>query len=92
MAIAQAEFLVVGPPPARQPQPVVAGMALYGKRVVLNVPDGYVPDQRAIADPTIGADGRLYVPVCSEQDWYAWMLNGTAPRVQQFPAYLVWVE
>ena len=81
-----------GEPPARKPVPVADLPAVRGKRVVLSRPDGFVYDMRASSEVFRGADGRDYVRVVSEEDWYRWMFLGDRPPLEDYPAYLVWAE
>ncbi len=81
-----------GAPPARLPLPVEDVPALRGKRVVLSTPEGFVYDVRAVSRVVRGDDGKAYVWVVSEYDWYRWAVTGEEPHFERYPARFVFVE
>lgn len=85
-------FVTLDAPAPRAPERVLDGVETKGRRVVLLRPEGYLSDMRAVSNPEMGADARLYVRVCSEGEWYRWGITGERPTIQEYPAYLVFVE
>jgi hypothetical protein len=81
-----------GEPPSRKPMRVTDVPAVRGKRVILSRPDGFVYDMRASSEVYRGRDGRSYVRVVSEEEWFRWMFVGDEPHFEDYPAYLVWAE
>jgi hypothetical protein len=81
-----------GEPPTRRPMRVSEVPALRGKRVILSRPDGFIYDVRAVSELHTDGRGRAVVEVCTERDYYAWMLGGPRPQTRTYPAALVWVE
>lgn len=78
-----------GVPPARQPRHSTDEPALWGKRVILSTPDGFVYDMRAISEVYAGGAS---IDIVTEEDYYRWMFTGEPPRTESYPARLVWVE
>jgi hypothetical protein len=81
-----------GAPPPRQPRPARSEPTLFGKRVVLSMPDGFVYDMRAISEIQRDADGKEIIAIASEEDYFRWMFTRERPPSQAFPSILVWVE
>lgn len=90
-------------PTARAPRRAEAGRTLTGARVLVAQQDPttkivtWVPDYRAASD-VFTADGREWVNVVTEADWYQWV-NSTdpgkpprCPRAVVAPAVSVLVE
>jgi hypothetical protein len=96
--VSRESFLTLDPPEASQPQPVVEGMALRGKRVIVVQPEGYLRDVRAWG-PAEMREGALRVPTVREWEWYAHGLRTAGivgwtgqPDVRWVRADLVFVE
>ncbi|RHW25840.1 hypothetical protein D0Z08_17545 [Nocardioides immobilis] len=80
-----------GAPPARQPRPSRGEPTLWGKRVILSTPEGFIYDMRAISEIHVNG-AKDSVDIASEEDYYRWMFTSEPPRVEPYPAHLVWVE
>lgn len=85
-------FVTLDAPAPRAPERVLEGVETRGKRVILLRPEGYMSDMRAVSNPEMGEDARLYVRICSESQWFRWAITGERPLIQDYPAYLVFVE
>lgn len=95
----------IEPPPVREPRPVGDMRHILGRRLILGVYDPDVElmqharDYRAASDVFTGElDGRDYVAVVTEADWYAWQAADPAVRPERcphgkaWPAYLLWLD
>lgn len=78
-------------PPDHHVQPVTEGTITLDKRLIVRRPTTFWYDVRGLSNPFYGSDGRLYVRACFESDWYD-MRHGKAPRCDDVPAYLVWLQ
>lgn len=81
-----------GVPPTRPPRPAHNVPALWGKRVILSTPDGFVYDMRAISQIRPDEQGQEVVDIASEEDYYRWMHTQKRPHSEAYPVRLVWVE
>ena len=81
-----------GRPPAREPRPASEVPTLWGKRVILSMPHGFVYDMRAISQIHRDGEGQEIIDVASEEHYYRWMFNRQPPTSEAFPSHLVWVE
>jgi len=81
-------------PPERPPRRAGDVSELAGRRVVVIQPGGPVRHRRAVSEPYLDADGDgdVAVTICSEHDWYRWVITREPPRAEPCPLYLVWVE
>lgn len=84
--------MTITPPPPRQPTPVRADQEIRGQRLVIVWPEGPQYDRRAVSNAEVGADARLYVQVCTDEDWYLWTLTGVRPPVRDEPIERVFLE
>lgn len=79
-------------PPADEPVAVTEGTETRGKRAVVAKPAEYVYDLRFTSDPFVDPDtGRLMVTLCTEQDWYRFILLGQPPRTATWRAIQVFM-
>lgn len=97
------ERATIDPPVAREPRPVTAERALFGKRLIVAMEDPdteivqYVRDYRAASEVFTEA-GREYVRIVPEVNWYAWDTDPNPdktpapPRAKAWPAEFAWVE
>lgn len=81
-----------GVPPPREPRPAADEPALHGKRVILSTPEGFVYDMRAVSRIYKDGDGRSFIDILTEVDYYSWMLTKVKPETTPYAAHLVWVE
>lgn len=81
-----------GAPPAREPKRARDVPALFGKRVILSRPFGFIYDVRAVSQIHPDALGRDIIEVMTEEDYYKWMFLKERPESQPYPVHLVWVE
>lgn len=79
-------------PPVSEPTPVLRASSLVGRRVVQQVPDGFVRDLRAVTPVYIDERGVASVRVCGEADWYLWGTTGAVPSSTPVNATLLWTE
>lgn len=79
-------------PPERPPRRAGDVPDLTGRRVVVVQPGGPVRHRRAASEPYLDPDGDVAVTICSEHDWYRWVITREPPRAEPCPLYLVWVE
>lgn len=79
-------------PPDRPPRRAGDVPDLAGRRVVVVQPGGPIRHRRAVSEPYLDADGDVAVTICSEHDWYRWVITREPPRAEPCPLYLVWVE
>jgi hypothetical protein len=79
-------------PPDRPPRRAGDLPDLAGRRVVVVQPGGPIRHRRAVSEPYLDADGDVAVTICSEHDWYRWVITREPPRAEPCPLYLVWVE
>jgi hypothetical protein len=79
-------------PPPRPPRRAGEVSDLTGRRVVVVQPAGPVRHRRAVSEPYLDGDGDVAVTICSEHDWYRWVITREPPRAEPCPLYLVWVE
>ena len=92
MSNAQARYPWFGVPPTREPRPSATIATIYGKRLVLSTPDGFVYDMRALSERYVNAEGQDTIDVVSEEDYFRLMFAKVEPRVASWAAHLVWVE
>ncbi len=85
-------LVTVDAPPDRPPRRARDVTDLAGRRLVVVQPDGPVPHRRAVSEAYLDPDGDLTVTICSEHDWYRWVITREPPRAEPCPLYLVWVE
>ena len=85
-------LVTVDAPPERPPRRARDVADLAGRRVVVVQPGGPVRHRRAVSEPYLDPDGDLAVTICSEHDWYRWVITREPPRAEPCPLYLVWVE
>jgi hypothetical protein len=85
-------LVTVDAPPERPPRRAGDVADLAGRRVVVVQPGGPVRHRRAVSEPYLDPDGDLAVTICSEHDWYRWVITREPPRAEPCPLYLVWVE
>lgn len=81
-----------GVPPTREPKPSATVPTLFGKRVILSTPEGFVYDMRAVSERYVDADNRDTIDIASEEAYFRWMLLSVPPRTAAWSAHLVWVE
>ncbi|MGN6129143.1 MAG: hypothetical protein ACTHOK_02265 [Nocardioidaceae bacterium] len=81
-----------GVPPAKAPRPAANEPALWGKRVILSTPEGFVYDMRAVSDLRTDGEGGAIVDIASEEHYSRWMFTKQSPAQQLYPVHLVWVE
>lgn len=79
-------------PPERPPRRAGDVSDLAGRRVVVVQPGGPVRHRRAVSEPYLDGDGDVAVTICSEHDWYRWVITREPPRAEPCPLYLIWVE
>ncbi|MEV4755756.1 hypothetical protein AB0J86_11680 [Micromonospora sp. NPDC049559] len=79
-------------PAHRAPVPVVDADAVSGRRVVQVVDGIERRDLRAVTEVHTSLDGDICVRVTSEMEWYRWAWNGQAPKTQEVPVHLLWIE
>ncbi len=79
-------------PPERPPRRAGDVPDLAGRRVVVVQPGGPIRHRRAVSEPYLDQDGDVAVTICSEHDWYRWVITREPPRAEPCPLYLVWVE
>ena len=60
--------------------------------LVARKPGGPIRHRRAVSEPYLDPDGDVAVTICSEHDWYRWVITREPPRAEPCPLYLVWVE
>jgi len=82
----------VDAPPDRPPRRAGDVVDIAGRRVVVVQPAGPVRHRRAVSQPYLDPDGDVAVTICSEHDWYRWVITREPPRAEPCPLYLVWVE
>jgi hypothetical protein len=82
----------VDAPPDRPPRRAGDVVDIAGRRVVVVQPGGPVRHRRAVSQPYLDRDGDVAVTICSEHDWYRWVITREPPRAEPCPLYLVWVE
>lgn len=92
MSNTHARYPWFGVPPTRKPKPSATVATLYGKRLVLSTPEGFIYDMRAISERYVNEEGQDTIDVISEEDYYRWMFTGVEPRVADWAAHLVWVD
>ena len=85
-------LVTVDAPPDRPPRRAQAVPDVAGRRVVVLQPGGPVRHRRAVSEPYLDQDGDVAVTICSEHDWYRWVITREPPRAEPCPLYLVWVE
>ncbi len=85
-------LVALGVPPDRPPRRAGDVADLTGRRVVVVQPSGPVRHRRAVSEPYLDPDGDVTVTICSEHDWYRWVITREPPRAEPCPLYLVWVE
>jgi hypothetical protein len=79
------------PPPPIVPTPAAQFPRLRGRRVIVGVPGlGFRGDLRA--DDPVVQDGRTYVPVLTEQDYYRAEIEEIEAIAPLVPVERVWVE
>jgi hypothetical protein len=66
--------------------------SLMGRRVVHEVPDGFVRDLRAVSPVYSSESGPDTVGICGEADWYRWGSAGSLPAITQVDVSRLWVE
>lgn len=85
-------------PPAREPQPLESARAVLSRRLIVGKLEDdlmqWAPGFIAASDVFTEADGRTYVHVVSEQQWWEWTLaegekSERCPRARCWPTYLV---
>ncbi len=81
-----------GVPPAKLPRPAATEPALWGKRVILSRPDGFVYDMRAVSEVKTDGSGGAVIDIATEEHYYRWMFTQRPPDRQAYPVHLVWVE
>jgi hypothetical protein len=86
----------LGPPPVRPPvrSDEYRG-ALFGKRVILDGPEGYARDFRAVSDVQRSDILSPAVAVVDEAAYYRWLQDRRTPRPRgavTWPASMVYVE
>ena len=79
-------------PPTANPMPVLGTNSTIGRRVVQQVPDGFIRDIRAVTPVYVNADGMASVQICGEADWYRWAAAGAVPGVTRVDASHLWIE
>jgi hypothetical protein len=87
-----AAYPYFGVPSARPPRPAATEPSLFGKRVILSTPDGFVHDMRAASERYVDDRARDVLDVATEEDYFRWMHGGEAPPIEAWPAHLTWVE
>ena len=85
-------LVTVDAPPDRPPRRAGDVPDIAGRRVVVVQPGGPVRHRRAVSEPYLDPDGDVAVTICSEHDWYRWVITREPPRAEPCPLYLVWVE
>jgi hypothetical protein len=80
-----------GVPPARAPRPAASEPTLFGKRVILSTPEGFVEDMRAVSERYVDENNKDVLDVASEDDYFRWMHLGEAPSRRRWASHLVWV-
>ncbi len=90
MRIARAEEIGLGvPPPLVPKRPETARVALLGRRLVLNHPEGWVRDHVA-ASNIYEAEGRTYIDVLLAREFE--LPEDERPEPRRWPVHLVWLE
>ncbi len=79
-------------PPRHDPVPIRTHDRTMGRRLVQAVPDGHVRDIRAATNVYLNASGVECVRICTEPEWYRWVMSGTTPSTVELTAVLLWVE
>jgi hypothetical protein len=79
-------------PAHRTPVPVVEADAVSGRRVVQVLDAAERRDLRAVTEVYTSVDGDICVRVTAEAEWYRWAWNGQAPKTQEIPVHLLWIE
>jgi hypothetical protein len=79
-------------PAHRMPVPVVDADAVSGRRVVQIIDATERRDLRAVTEVHTSVDGDICVRVTTEEQWYRWAWSGHAPKTQEVPVHLLWVE
>lgn len=92
MTTGEAKYPFFGIPPTRTPRPAAQEPALFGKRLILSTPEGFIEDIRAITERYVDDRNRDVVDVTSEVDYFAWILTDRAPVRKTWATHLVWVQ
>jgi hypothetical protein len=79
-------------PPTAKPTPVLDTNSPIGRRVVQEVPDGFIRDIRAVTPVYVNADGLPSVQICGEAEWYRWAAAGSVPGITRVDASHLWIE
>jgi murein DD-endopeptidase MepM/ murein hydrolase activator NlpD len=79
-------------PPTRHAVPASTAVSLCGRRMIQQVPDGFVRDLRAVTDRYHSGSGAAVVRVCGELEWFAWAITGQTPAIVELAAATVWAE
>lgn len=87
-----AKYPYFGVPSARGPRPAAKESALFGKRLILSTPEGFVEDMRAVSERYVDGGNRDVVDITSELDYFAWILTGKLPTRKTWSTHLLWVQ
>lgn len=80
-----------GVPPTRAPRPAATEPTLFGKRVILSTPDGFVEDMRAVSERYVDNLNCDVIDVATEDDYFRWMHLGVRPQSRRWASHLLWV-
>jgi hypothetical protein len=81
-----------GVPPTRAPRPAASEPTLFGKRVILSTPEGFVEDMRAVSERYVDDRNRDVIDLATEDDYFRWMHVGSPPTSRPWESHLVWVS
>jgi len=92
MTSSAAKYPYFGVPPTRAPRPAAKEPALFGKRLILSMSEGFIEDMRAVSERYVDEHNRDVIDITSEVGYFAWILTGKTPTRETWSTHLVWVQ